>query len=206
MRPRFELLRTELKSSIVVNRGAESHSMSNNRRKRHIFLVLCLAPALIACAVTTYVLYWKYFDPGENAHGWHMKKKFVWITLEPWIALDELSFEGKPIMPPSWRWVNDDGHTPIVSIQTPVGTFDTYSPKGWTTTHQYPTPLLVNQDVSANELIQGWYDATPADTTALAQGQGPYIRKQNTPAHWCLLATYDVARWVDPMVIDKLKW
>lgn len=60
--------------------------------------------------------------------------------------------------------------------------------------------------ISATQLQDGHYDARVSHPSGAVYADGPFIRKQGTPDHWCLVATFDQARWVSPDKIDKLEW
>lgn len=144
----------------------------------------------------------------KDAEGWHLR--FSYLTFHCRVCLgnvEELTYKGMALPVPDWRWKDDGGSTARVNVLTPVGEFTADEDyRNWMHRH---TGLYVQdtpEGISPDELSQQWYDARGDDLAKIAMPFGPFIRKKDTPAHWCLLATHDEARWVSPEIIGELKW
>jgi hypothetical protein len=88
-----------------------------------------------------------------------------------------------------------------------VGDFRSFAAsESWKLSPWNPNLEEVDQSISADELRRGWYDAASGDLRGFVNTDGPYVRKKGTPSHWCLLTTFDQARWVEPEKIDALEW
>jgi len=141
----------------------------------------------------------------KDLGGWHSE-----FSYQPFHCpvchgrVEQLTYQGKPVAPPSRRWDDQPG-IQSSQILTPVGEFTAFKDwKSWGMTHG---PMFVEDAtdaVSSPELKQGWYDARkPGEPPCEI---GPFLRKANTPGHWCLLVTDDAARWMSPERIGDLAW
>ncbi len=172
-------------------------------RKRHtvgiVFLVLGTA---------FYVVFIHRGVEVREADGWRLRFSYAHFFCRVCSGyVEELTYDGKSVPVPDWRWETGDAISPRVNIHTPVGDFTSYNADhGW---RQWHTGLHwedAEAAVSADELSIGWYDARGEDHSKSSLPFGPFIRKRGTPAHWCLVATHDQARWVEPGKIGELEW
>jgi len=173
------------------------------RRTRHSILT-----AFLVLGAASYVYFVHRSNMVKDADGWHLIFSYQPFHCRFCLGrVEVLTYKGAEIHPPKWQWKNDTGCTPLAFLATPVGAFEAMENQCyWRQGHHGPFTNDVNQTVSPQELKQGWYDATPTDGHDFIKGSGPFVKKGNTPAHWCLVATYDVARWLDPAIIGELSW
>lgn len=142
----------------------------------------------------------------RDAEGWHLRFSFQPFHCPVCLGrVEELSHEGHPVPIPDWGWETDGRSTPVAIIHTPVGDFRAFEESArWL---PGSTSALIEEAagrIAPEELVRGWYDARKPEAETWLYG--PYLRKRDTPADWCLLATYDQARWVRPDVISELEW
>ena len=141
----------------------------------------------------------------KNADGWHVAFSYQPFHCRVCLGrVESLTYRDAPIGIPSWRWVSSF-ETPCMIIKTPVGEYCAFEKsKFWGAMHLPFTVKDIEETPTPTEIAQGWYDATGGQPREYSGG--PFVRKAETPAHWCLLATGDVARWVAPERIFQLAW
>ena len=140
-----------------------------------------------------------------NSGDWHVAFSYQPFHCRVCLGrVEKLTYRGKPIGIPQWRWQNAM-ETPRVSVQTPVGTYCAFqNSRNWGLQHLPIEVTDVSEEISRDELTQGWYDATGGRSRQYSGG--PFIRKARTPPEWCMMATDDVARWIAPENLGKVSW
>lgn len=173
-------------------------------RRRH---TVGTAVLLLGAAFYGYFIYRS--TEVKDADGWHLR--FTYLPFHCRVCMghvEELSYKGIPLPVPDWRWKTNDGlSTPMVLVHTPVGQYVATDPqRRWRLSHHSLRIEESETRVEAGELFAGWYNARIPQTSGTVYVDGPYMRKQGTPSHWCLIATYDEARWVSPEKVGELDW
>lgn len=156
-----------------------------------------------------YVVFGAMSTHREERNGWRLRSYCSPFVCSHCLGrVEELTWQGLPIVPPQWVPRSIDEQTPLMHMVTPVGRFrcdganQPWRPNSWS--------IIWNEEsreLTPIERAQGWCDAVPSDKSDFHHGSGPYVRPAGVPDDWCLLVTTGgTGRWVRADVISRLKW
>lgn len=170
-------------------------------KRRHTF-----ATIFAVLTMVVYIYFFHRMTDVKDANDWHVE--FSYLPFHCRVCMgraEELSYRGAAVAIPAWSWRDYSMGTARVLLLTPVGEYTAYkSVPYWKAGHVYIEVKDATDAIAPDELSQGWYDATGGRPREYYSG--PYFRKPGMPAHWCLVATGDTARWIAPDRISAVSW
>lgn len=174
--------------------------MTNRQRFRpwlHIPLTLLLG----GCGV----VYYGYIDrptisPAQD--GWKLKFSYArWACRTCRGKIELLECQDQTISPPVLE-PDEEGNSKRLLIETPVGTFETFTGfNQWRFIHDRWLPEESDDLITAAELKRGCYNHQLPDDSG--EWQVP-SRKKGTPGHWCRASSNSSSFWIDPALLGEL--